>query len=109
MSTAQLTGVPPKVKIVKGGQTQSPPDSAKVNSAKGLRRTTPARMSVTVSEAQNNALERLAESTGLQKSDLIREAIGLLTVARTAWSRDLELAIVDQEDRVLKHIISTGG
>jgi hypothetical protein len=69
----------------------------------------PQRLSVSVTGPQHDALEKLAITTGLQKADLIREAIGLLTVARTAWSKNLELAIVDDNDRVLKTIISSNG
>jgi hypothetical protein len=93
--------------ITSKSATAKAPTVSSVEPVKKVAKPKSGRMSVQMTASQQAALERLAASTGLQKVDLIREAVGLLTVAHTAWSRNLEIAIVDDEDRVIKHIIST--
>jgi hypothetical protein len=56
---------------------------------------------------QQETLDRLSTSTGLTKNELIRQAIGLLTIAVTARERGLVLALANDEDKVLSHIISS--
>ena len=50
-------------------------------------------------------LDRLVETTGLTKNELIRQAIGLLTAAVAAQEKGLFLTLANEEDKVLCHIL----
>lgn len=52
-------------------------------------------------------LDDLSTSTGLTKNELIRQAISLLSIAVTARERGLVLALANEEDKVLSHIVSS--
>jgi len=66
-----------------------------------------ARFSLSVPPRQQEALEDLSHTTGLTKNELIRQAIGLLTIAVTARDKGLILALANDKDEVLTHIVSS--
>jgi hypothetical protein len=66
-----------------------------------------ARSSYSLPPRHQTALDEMSASTGLTKNELIRQAIGLLTIAVTARERGLVLALANDEDKVLSHIVSS--
>jgi hypothetical protein len=77
--------------------TAPPPPSAK----------RAARSTYSLPPRHQTALDEMSASTGLTKNELIRQAIGLLTIAVTARERGLVLALANDEDKVLSHIVSS--
>lgn len=67
----------------------------------------PQRFSLSLPPLQNEALNALVQSTSLSKNELVRHAVALLSVAHRARVKGLRLALVDDEDAVVGHIVST--
>jgi hypothetical protein len=67
----------------------------------------PTRLTVSIPYRQNAALDEMAEATGLSKPDLLRHAVALLNVAYRARSKELDVAIINSDDKVVAHIAQT--
>jgi hypothetical protein len=67
----------------------------------------PQRFSLSLPPLQNEALNTLAHATSLSKNELMRHAIALLSVTHNARKKGLRLALVNDEDNVVGHIVST--
>lgn len=65
------------------------------------------RFSLSLPPLQNEALNLLVQSTGLSKNELMRHAIALLSVAHSARKKGLTLALANDDDAVVGHIVST--
>ncbi|MDX1252314.1 MAG: ribbon-helix-helix protein, CopG family [Gammaproteobacteria bacterium] len=63
------------------------------------------RLSLDVSPKVNDQLEALAEEEGTSKSDIMRKAIALVTVAVEAKQKGQKLGILDKDRQVLSEII----
>lgn len=67
----------------------------------------PQRFSLSLPPLQSEALNAMADSTSLSKKELIRNAVALLSVAHRARQKGLRLALVDDDDDVVGHIVAT--
>lgn len=65
------------------------------------------RFSLSLPPMQNDALNAMSKSTGLSKNELIRHAVALLNVAVGARKRGLSLALTNEDNDVVGHIVST--
>lgn len=65
------------------------------------------RFSMSLPPMQNDALNAMSRSTGLSKVELIRHAVALLNVAVSARKRGLNLALTNDDNDVVGHIVST--
>ena len=65
----------------------------------------PQRFSLSLPPLQNEALNSMADTTSLSKNELVRNAVALLSVAHRARQKGLRLALVDDDDAVVSHIV----
>ena len=65
------------------------------------------RLSLSLPPMQSDALNSMAQATSLSKNELIRHAVALLNVALSARKKGLKLALIDDDDEVVGHIVST--
>jgi hypothetical protein len=65
------------------------------------------RFTLSLPPLQNDALNDLAAETSLSKTELMRHAIALLSVTHGARKKGLRLALVNDDDDVVGHIVST--
>lgn len=63
------------------------------------------RLSLDISPALNDLLERLAADTGASKSDVLRKAIALMEVAAEAKRRGQKFGIANQDQQLATEII----
>lgn len=70
-----------------------------------LREREPVRLSLTVSPELNDALERLARQKHTTKSEVLRKAFTLYSVAAEAEARHQRVGILDQDKQVVSEII----
>ena len=67
----------------------------------------PQRFSLSLPPLQSEALNALTQATSLSKNELVRHAVALLSVAHRARVKGLRLALVDDDDTVVGHIVQT--
>ena len=72
-----------------------------------IEEATTQRFSLSLPPMQSEALNSMARSTSLSKNELIRHAVALLNVALSARKKGLKLALIDDNDEVVGHIVST--
>ena len=65
------------------------------------------RQSVSLLPKQDDALERLSLETGSSRGELIRQAINLLAITKTAEQQGLVLALANKDNSVLTRIVSS--
>jgi hypothetical protein len=65
------------------------------------------RFSLSLPPLQNEALNAMAQATSLSKTELMRQAVALLSITHRAREKGLKLALVDDDDGVVSHIVST--
>jgi hypothetical protein len=65
------------------------------------------RFSLSLPPLQNEALNAMAEATSLSKTELVRQAVALLSITHRAREKGLKLALVNDGDDVVSHIVST--
>ena len=63
------------------------------------------RMSLQVSQELNQVLEDIAESTGTNRTDVIRQALALMTVAHNAKKQGRHLGIVSDARKLDTEIV----
>ena len=63
------------------------------------------RMNLQVSNEMNDVLERIADDTGTNRSDVIRQALALMKVAHEAKSRGKHLGIVSDPSKLDTEIV----
>ena len=67
----------------------------------------PQRFSLSLPPLQSDALNTMAQSTSLSKNELVRHAVALLSVAHRARLKGLRLALINDDDDVVGHIVPT--
>ena len=83
------------------------PDEAISASDGVLSESLPSRFSVSLPPMQDEALRSMSAYTKLSKNDLIRHAVALLNVSVSARRKGLRLALINNKDEVVGHIVST--
>lgn len=80
-----------------------------MNDATPVRRedTAAQRFTLSLPPMQNEALNSMAQATRLSKNELMRHAVALLNVAVNARRKGLRMALVNDDDDVVGHIVST--
>ena len=63
------------------------------------------RFSLSLPPLQSDALNTMAGTTSLSKNELLRNAVALLSVAHRARQKGLRLALVNDDDAVVSHIV----
>ena len=63
------------------------------------------RLSLQVSQELNRTLEEIAESTGTNRTDVIRQALALMKVAHSAKREGRHLGIVDDARKLDTEIV----
>ena len=63
------------------------------------------RLSLQVSQELNQTLEEIAESTGTNRTDVIRQALALMKVAHTAKTQGRHLGIVSDPRKLDTEIV----
>lgn len=67
----------------------------------------PQRFSLSLPPLQSDALNAMVDATSLSKNELVRHAVALLSVAHRARLKGLRLALIDDDDDVVGHIVPT--
>jgi len=73
-------------------------------------RSTPglSRLSLSLPARQSELLDDMVKSTGMTKNELLRQALGLLSIVIKARQKGLILALADGEDDTIKErVVST--
>lgn len=65
----------------------------------------PVRLSITVSPELNNALDRLARQKHTTKSEVLRKAFTLYSVAAEAEANHQRVGILDQDRKLVTEIV----
>ena len=65
----------------------------------------PQRFSLSLPPLQSESLNAMADTTSLSKNELVRNAVSLLSVAHRARLKGLRLALVNDDDAVVSHIV----
>lgn len=65
------------------------------------------RLTISLPPLQSEALHEMTKSTGLSRTELIRQAVALLNVAVRSRRRGLELVLSNSDDEVVMKIMST--
>lgn len=63
------------------------------------------RLTFDVSSELNDMLEKLAESTGSTKSEVLRKAIALMDVAVDAKAKGQKVVVANDQDQVVTRIV----
>jgi hypothetical protein len=67
-----------------------------------------ARFSLSLPNRQNELLDDMVKSTGMTKNELLRQAIGILSIVIKAREKGLTLALADEDnDQIKQRIVST--